>query len=201
MPFYDKSNDRTNFVLGWMEDAKPAIAVYSKAYRESAERLAGRLIRARRFSDYQAYPVVYLYRHALELSLKHVIYRCVILAALRVADDVEHRLQNDHRLDALAATAMRGLSVLYPHDTLIAELRPICFETCADLSAVDPHSYAFRYPIRRDGRPSTDQLTMNLRDFANRMSWVLEQLDTILFALSAEIDVSEDAMALALGIR
>ena len=41
--------------------------VFAKGYTLAANRLASLLLEAPRFSDYEAYPVVFLYRHALEL--------------------------------------------------------------------------------------------------------------------------------------
>lgn len=73
MPFYDLKNDTSNFVISWTGDAKNDFGVFAKGYISAAEQLANLLLQAPRFSDYEAYPVIFLYRHALELSLKHVV--------------------------------------------------------------------------------------------------------------------------------
>ncbi|MCX6101586.1 MAG: hypothetical protein NTV92_09290 [Candidatus Bipolaricaulota bacterium] len=76
MAFYDEQSDRTNFIINWTATPKGDFGVFAKGYTLAANRLAQLLLEAPRFSDYEAYPVVFLYRHALELSLKQIIYSC-----------------------------------------------------------------------------------------------------------------------------
>src|SRR6266850_7405355 len=98
MAFYDQSSDPTNFVICFMPNPKGDFGVFAEGYTLAANRLAGVLLAAPRFSDYEAYPVVFLYRHALELSLKHIIDSSVELAAFKYLDDVDRGLQNSHDL-------------------------------------------------------------------------------------------------------
>ena len=138
--------------------------------------------------------MVFLYRHALELSLKHIIYRSVELAAYRYIEDVADRLHNIHDLVRLAETARGFLNLLFNHDEWIQKVLIVLKTTCSDLSELDPDSYAYRYPIDKEGRPSTKRnQRVNLEAFATHMSSLLEDLDTIHFGLSGEIYI-EDAM-------
>ena len=73
MPFYEIS-DTSSFVISFTHDPKGDFGAFAKGYTLAANRLAASLLEGPRFPDYEAYPVVFLYRHALELSLKHIIY-------------------------------------------------------------------------------------------------------------------------------
>lgn len=199
MAFYNKKNDTSNFVISWTGDPKDDFGLFAKGYISAAERLAADLLQAPRFSDYSAYPVVFLYRHALELSLKHIIYRCAKLGALKYIDAIGDQLHNNHRLPELMAAAVASLELLFPGDSFLAALSPRCRQTCVELSAVDPDSYAFRYPMNKKGEYSTPKhLVLNLAAFAEHMSGSLEDLDTVRFGLAGEIDVAEDAVYTAI---
>jgi hypothetical protein len=77
--------------------------------------------------------------------------------------------------------------------------------TCTELSELDPGSYTFRYPIDRDGKPMPAiRRRVNLSAFVDELNKVLEDLDTLGFALSVEVGVAEDAlneMVNALGLE
>ena len=194
MPFYNQSDDHSNFVVGFTPDPKRDFGVFAKGYRLAADRLTAQLFAAPRFSDYEAYPVVFLYRHALELSLKHIIYASVDLAALKYLDDLDKGLQNTHDLRKLSQAATGLLTLLYPEDEFLKQISSVLADTCADLGSLDARSDAYRYPIDARGLRSTDEhTTVNLHAFATRMSPLLEDLDTIHFGLGGERYIAEDA--------
>lgn len=199
MAFYQRVSDRSNFVISWTFDPKNDFGVFAQGYTSAANRLASTLLEASRFSDYDAYPVVFLYRHALELSLKHVIYRCAQLGALRHIEKIGNELYNNHHLPKLMNAAAASLELLFPNDALLSSLIPRCRLTCDELTAIDPDSFAFRYPMDRKGRHSTAKhLVLNLSSFCQHMSPLLEELDTVHFGLSGEIDIAEDALYMAI---
>jgi len=109
----------SSFVISFTNDPKGDFGVFAKGYTRAANRLAASLLEAPRFPDYEAYPVVFLYRHALELSLKHIIYGGVALAAFRRMDDISEQLKNNHDLVDLSRTAGKVLSLLFPNDEML----------------------------------------------------------------------------------
>lgn len=192
MPFDDIS-DTSNFVISFTSDPKGDFGVFAKGYTFAANRLAASLLEAPRFSDYEAYPVVFLYRHALELSLKHIIYGGVKLAAFRRMDEINEQLKNNHNLVDLSRTAGKVLSLLFPKDEMLGRLNITVDAICKDWSQIDPRSDAYRYPIDTRGRPSTKKhQVVNLRALANRMASVLEDLDTVHFGLEIETDKAQE---------
>lgn len=193
MAFYDKSNDHTNFVASFTADPKDAFGVFAKGYTLAANRLTKLLLDRPRFSDYEAYPIVFLYRHALELSLKHLIYTSVTLSAFKALDDIENKLRNTHDLLKLAQSVKALLSLLFPEDDGLRDAVALVKETCSEFSDIDPKSDGYRYPIDIKGQHSTKlHQVINLRAFANRMSSVLENLDTIHFGINIEIDKAQE---------
>jgi hypothetical protein len=190
---FDEIKDASNFVISFTQDPKGDFGVFAKGYTLAANRLAVLLLNAPRFSDYEVYPVVFLYRHALELSLKHIIYGCVKLAAFRRLDDINEQLKNNHDLIHLSQTTCKLLSLLFPNDESLHRLNSSIAEVCKDWSQIDPRSDAYRYPIDRKGQPSTKRhQVVNLRALATRMSTVLEDLDTVHFGLNVETDEAQE---------
>jgi hypothetical protein len=186
MPFNEIS-DTNSFVTSFTNDPKGDFGAFAKGYTLAANRLAALLLEAPRFSDYEAYPVVFLYRHALELSLKHIIYGGVELAAFRRMDEINEQMKNNHNLVDLSRTAGKVLSLLFPNDEMLGQLNTTVTDLCKDCSQIDPRSDAYRYPIDTKGRPSTKKhQVVNLRSLATRMSTVLEELDTVHFGLDIE---------------
>src|SRR5262245_8250420 len=108
---FDEISDPTNFVISFTRQPRDDFGVFAKGYALAANRLAEALIQAPRFSDYEAYPVVFLYRHALELSLKHIICGGLKLVALRGMDEMREKLQHHHDLEKLFTSAGNILSV------------------------------------------------------------------------------------------
>lgn len=186
MPF-DEVNDASSFVISFTNDAKGDFGAFAKGYMRAANRLAASLLEAPRFPDYEAYPVVFLYRHALELSLKHVIYGAVQLAAFRRIDEINEQLKNNHDLVDLSRTAGKVLSLLFPNDEMLGRLNATVTAICKDWAQIDPRSDAYRYPIDTKGRPSTKKhQVVNLRSLAISMAAILEDLDTVHFGLNIE---------------
>jgi hypothetical protein len=184
---FDEISDMSNFVISFSNDPKGDFGAFAKGYTLAANRLAASLLEAPRFPDYEAYPVVFLYRHALELSLKQIIYGGVELAAFRRIDDINEQLKNNHNLVDLSRTSGKVLSLLFPNDEILGRLNTTVAAICEDWSQIDPRSDAYRYPIDTKGRPSTKKhQIVNLRALATRMAAVLEDLDTVHFGLDDE---------------
>ncbi len=193
MAFYDKVSDSTNFVISFTPSPRGDFGVFAKGYTLAANRLVSFLLEAPRFSDYEAYPLVFLYRHALELALKHVIYSSVKLALFKYLDNVNQGLQNSHDLRRLSQIVESLLAHLFPEDEKLCQVVATVTETCHEFSEIDPRSDGYRYPIDSKGQRSTKRHQMvNLRAFADRMSSVLEDLNTIHFGLNIETDAAQE---------
>ena len=169
--------------------------LYARSYHKAAKALAGSLQTGTGpFNECDVSPVVFIYRHALELQLKALvlgeggnflatkpdalsIYRthsvswlaqfaCQIIAALK--------WENDFKCD--------GIDTLADFKVVVEEL-----------NSVDPGSYVFRLPVSAEGQDASsgrDKPTFG--EFAGRMDALLELLDSTADALAATWDTREE---------
>src|SRR5688572_8051597 len=174
MPFFDAGPGRGTFMVHF---TFPDFRIWALAYTHSARTLKRSLLARYRFSDYEAYPLVFLYRHALELHLKNLIVRAVDLSSLVGDEPLMDRLRATHRLPVLLSLARRLLASHYPNDDFIAGTLRSLDGVVADLDAIDPDSMTFRYPVNRSGHLPSEPLTLSVRTLAAGLDRLLDDLD------------------------
>jgi hypothetical protein len=168
---------------------------YTEGYRRGARLLVEHVVEHQRNQDYLVYPIIFLYRHHIELALKNILRRVPYLLDRELTQPEESHL-NKHRLDLLwqdlrlminAVGATAGWGPFNP-----AELEGID-EHITQLSAMDPDSYAFRYTRSKKGNPALppDVKLINLRHFAE----MIERLGDALDGLDMATSHLEDAKA------
>ncbi len=194
MAFYNQEYDHSTFSYYLGGDPRAAFNIFATGYRSAAEKLTKSLLRKRRFLDYEAYPVIFLYCHALELSLKHAIYKAAEFAGYTGSSDIEDQLHNTHKLHLLATVLTRSIELLFPGDVFLQSLLQRIRATSNEIAEIDVTCYTFRYPIDAKGQPAaaTNQC-VNLRAFAQHMSFLLEDIDTLNFGLDAKTYIAQDA--------
>lgn len=154
--------------------------------------LANQLIERTNFPDYDAYPVVFLYRHAFELSLKTIIYWSARLLDFKGVEDIGEKLYNTHDLVKLPKNAEIILIKAFPDDKSLHEFIQDVVSTARGFSKIDPDSYSYRYPISTKGDYSTRRgQSVNLSSLSDHMETILENLDTINFGLNLETDIAQ----------
>jgi len=194
MAFYDEHIDQSAFHHWVGPNPSDAFNVFARAYRSAADCVAESLLERVRFASYEAYPVVFLYRHAFELSVKHAIYKSAELAEYHNVAGLSAALDNSHDLERLAGIARKALLAVFPRDTSLVRMLSRISRTSREFAALDPSSFVFRYPIDTRGRDSRKRnCTISLRLLATHMSAVLEDLDTINFALNNTASEAQDA--------
>lgn len=154
---------------------------YTEGYRRGARLLVEHVMENARDQDYLVYPVIFLYRHHIELALKNIIMRAPFLIE-RSLTDTENKHLGKHRLDLLwqdlrpmfaAICKAAGWAALDPADIEGIE------DYIAQLSALDPDSYSFRYTRSKKGERSLppDVKRINLRHFAETIERLADYLD------------------------
>ena len=86
---FDSGDVSKIFCFGWRKSPRNEFGVFAKGYHQAARSLSNILLGKPRFSDYEAYPIVFLFRHALELNLKNIIYKGALLSGFRRMEDNE----------------------------------------------------------------------------------------------------------------
>lgn len=197
MAFYNELNDITNFSISFTRTPKYDFGFFAEGYRFAANLVAKELIESARFSDYQAYPVVFLYRHALELQLKNIIYKIAKLLSFKHIENTDHNLSNSHDLCILSNQASGVLTKAFPADQDLHEVMKKVVCVARDFSEIDPISYSYRYPIDNKGRHSTKQnQIVNLQSLATHMDELLSILDVIDFGVNIETHVAQEVYEL-----
>ena len=72
------------FVISFSKTPKYGFCIYARGYAYAGSELSKILLSKNSFGDYEAYPVVFLYRHAFELYLKGFYYQASLIANFRV---------------------------------------------------------------------------------------------------------------------
>jgi len=192
MAFYDELNNPSNFVTRSRDNPRNAFGVFAKGYLDAASDLAEMLLSSPHFSDYSAYPVVFLYRHSFELFLKNAIYKSVQLSSLRGMSDLDSGLYNNHKLIVLAEKVAELIRMLFPDDVGLEGLSEEILRISSEFSEIDPDSFAYRYPIDTKGNPSTRSgQRINLEAFHRNMSELLHELKVVDFGLDVDTSKAE----------
>jgi len=160
------------------------------AYKNAAQELVGSLSRAAGSPDGRGYAILFLYRHAIELYLKTVLYRAAKLLQLH-GRMTEPWLRAHHSLPKLLAAVRPVLDSLPRKPAGITLLAETVEELINDVNAIDSGSYCFRYPITPTGEASHDRgAVVDVFVFAERVDAALDELICACIVLEEECTAS-----------
>lgn len=167
-----------NALINWSGRPLDDLIAYAETYRSAAWSLvdAQRKLNLNT-PDHQALPILYLYRHSLELFLKSIIYHA---ATISIAESemilALPRLWREHSLVKLQKMAVPVLQEAKWPSVDAEALGVRLGLIAAVIDSVDNGSYAFRYPVTSSGTaslPST--FLVNMFTFSDEMESLLEQ--------------------------
>ena len=172
---------------------------YKEGYRQGAQILVRAVGETERDQDVLVYPIVFLYRHHIELALKRVIKRSPYLMD-RELTKTENDHLDTHRLDLLwqdfkpmaaAISEVAGWSQLPADDVEGIE------DYIRQIVEIDPGSYSLRYAHSKKGDPSLPKgLThINLRHFGDLMERLANYLEGLEAAISHIEDLKQEMEA------
>jgi hypothetical protein len=195
--FLNQPRPHGNVTLNFRHAPVRDLAAFADGYREAARLLAGRMAESAGYADYEGYPIVFLYRHALELYLKALVYRGAELLGLEGVSVDTSRLFRDHRLKPLLAPAKKILSsrrVSFEGSGLadFSDLQRLVSE----VEELDPDSFTFRYPIRKDLTGAVPHHTcVDVLGLARALEPALDLLEGICIWLEEAVQGTLDAKA------
>lgn len=113
--FVDNGQSRGTVILNWHREPEGEFRYMAEAFHQAAKAGIRRPKRNRHFGiegipieDFHAYPVIFLYRHALELALKAIILRGADMLSLNGQPEVDKmKLRRTHSLDWLRGESER----------------------------------------------------------------------------------------------
>lgn len=199
MSFYNDIPSRHNVVSSFTtNNPKYDFWAFAKGYHLAAKTLADRLLKENGFPDYDGYPIVFLYRHAFELRLKDIIYWSTKLASFRSLPAIDNKLYITHNLSELSQAATNLLLKVSPKSLLlkappsesdILRLTDKMRKVAREYDEIDSTSFSYRYPIDREGNPSTKHhQVVSILSISQNMEELLDNLEEISYGLQGEVD-------------
>ena len=158
---------------------------FGRGFHEAAQELV-KLVDGS-YPDYAAVPIVFMYRHAMELALKGAIWD---------ADDIAAATGRNLSWAPGPQTCGHAMTPLLPYFRHVlkeygwvwnaAKHGPLedAERLITELDTVDSGSYTFRYPMKRDGTPSEEaDFVVNVIHFARLLDPILEGIFDFCFRL------------------
>jgi len=186
--FVDNGRPHGTVVLNWHGTSERDFTDFAEAFHIVARESVAALREKPQFGlygnpteDFRAYPVVFLYRHALELYMKAVLLVGSPMLSIKGQPEVDRQqLLTKHSLDLLRQELERVFAVYCwdwdlgtPHFRTLDDFRTVV----AELEDVDAGSYAFRYPLDTKGSASLgSHFRFNIFEFCD----VLDELFPVL---------------------
>lgn len=172
--------------------AKEAVATLQKNHLNGHHRSP--------IDDFRAYPVVFLYRHALELYMKAVILAAAPMLKIKNIGEINREnLLKTHSLFTLNQKLEQIFDVYEwdwdlgtPHFSKQEDFRKIILE----LHEVDKGSYVFRYPLNTKGNAAlTPYFEFNLFEFCKILDELYPILEGAAFAAHEDLQLEYELMA------
>jgi hypothetical protein len=123
---------------------------YANGYKVAADQLVSRKIPPEWRARGLIYPIVFLYRHHIELQIKQIIYLS------RVIDGDHDERERGHDLPLLWGFAEKALYKFWPAEHH-AHLKRVGLYL-AGYERLDPNAEAFRYPLTKSNEASVGAL-------------------------------------------
>ncbi len=155
--FNHKHDDLTGYLMG---------------YRRAGEILSEYVIQNRRGMDYLIFPIVFNYRHFIELVLKDIIKYGYALF------DIKQGVPKKHNIDELWKEVRDLAKKAWPDGD---EEDLLLVDNCLkEFNKVDPGSDAFRYSVDKKGNKNLGNFTrISIRNFSNVVNKLCNSLEGI----------------------
>ena len=129
----------------------PSAGAYAVGFKDAADKVVEAAASEDRNPDLLFFPVAYLYRHSLELSLKHIVRMSARSGAISLPESELDELLGGHNLYCLWRQTRAAIEAVWPDgdksDTDAVE------KIILEFHGLDKSGQAFRYPTDKSGRP------------------------------------------------
>jgi hypothetical protein len=169
------------YYVACLNDRRDNLGLYIVGYKEAGDVLVKHVMQTRRHHDSLVFPIVFMYRHYLELRLKQLIQDGNLFLGNPSIFPKHHQID---RLWRECKAILKQVEPKMPDQDLEA-----IEERINEFSTTDPGSMAFRYPIDKDNNPSLPGLShINVRNLAEVMEKLAAFLDSASIAISVYLD-------------
>jgi len=195
---FQSKNPHGNVVFNFRHNAIDDLAPFAEGYHQAGKRLAGMLEASSGYSDFDGYPILFLYRHALELYMKAIVYRGAQLLQLLDIEKLETpKLFKHHRPSLLlpgVKAVFDGIGWNWDTKTIGISNFEDFSELVKGIEELDPESYNFRYPTDTKGQAALSHHTVvNAIGFSRNMDPILDLLAAAVLGLHEEFDATAEA--------
>jgi hypothetical protein len=177
----------SDIVLNWFGKPMEKMDSYAEAYHLAARRLFEKSSNAELRDEYVC-PVVFLYRHSLEILLKEILIngQKILQLEAKPFQTEEQILKIGHNLSSL----WKELKKLHEQIDWTWETDlDAQGEIIEEFDELDSNSFSFRYPVTKDGDSALGQnFSFDLHHFCDRMDEVLEKLDSVSCGIAGVLD-------------
>ncbi|MCH8966310.1 MAG: hypothetical protein IID43_01405 [Planctomycetes bacterium] len=165
-----------------------AVCNYIVGYKMAGDVLVQRVLQDRQTRDVLVFPIVFLYRHYLELQLKELI------GLAQAFLDLESALPSHHQLQQLWPCCSKLLLQVWPEKP-IAHYKKV--KDCVDqFVRVDRNGVAFRYTREKDGTRTLAGLRhVSIPELARTVQQAADVLDGCDTFLSVQLEWKADMNA------
>ena len=149
---------------------------YATGYKDAADLLIDTVAEKHHETDVLVFPIAFLYRQYLELSVKD------LLVQARNLLDIDKAFPSHHRIDEIWKECMTLLGEIAPGDS--TENLQNVGTLIAEFVGIDPISSAFRYPEDTKGNPSLPDLKhidlVNMKEVIGGIAVMLDGADALI---------------------
>lgn len=183
-----------NIVSSFTNNPENEIQFYGRAYFNAASLLSEKFLIQDGYRDYDAYPIVFLYRHSLELYLKSINYLGETLSNLMNVEIDDTWLKNSHKFEDFDKYSISIINIFF--DDLVKTYLISQINKLTKLfKEIDENSFSYRYPIDKMGNPSTKRhQVVNIDNLAKEMKELVSYLEFITNGLEGEINNNFDIL-------
>jgi hypothetical protein len=177
-----------NIVLNFQHVANSEFGVYAHAFHTAGQALFQQTFDSSGYNDVDGCPIIFLYRHALELYLKAIVLHGETILSINGETLLANRsILQKHTLRLFFPLLKRTFDAVgWTWDLAIEGLRTYeeLQELLRDFDTVDVGSYVFRYPVDTRGNPSVPHHFMvHMPTFCERLDALLESLEAAVMGL------------------
>jgi hypothetical protein len=198
--FSPEKGGHGNVVLNFIGSPRNEMAAMAESYFRAATTLREKFERRSGYNDLVGCPIVFLYRHSLELFLKAICDYGNTLAALLEEPELstpdvfkDHSLTRHLKTLKAIFTAV-GWEEDFPKMGLDD---PVFEDVIREFDKVDNGSFAFRYPVKKDGKTASvsDNFAFNIPKFGVVIESILKNLSGACIGLDEYCDLAHEIHA------
>lgn len=172
-----KKNDKlfnpavNNWEGAWIGNPSNKFGLYSEGYKKAAQTLYTFYKGNGFFRNTLVYPIVFLYRHFLELRLKELI--------VWGNDYLENGKDFPDHHDLLILWSQYRMEILVKVDEIEAKVLDNVENLVKEFNSIDQTSFSFRYPVGKmpERKPSLKIETIDLANFTDVMETLINFFD------------------------